>query len=209
MKTILCYGDSNTWGCSDAGPFRYDYANRWPGILQEELAGRYRVIEEGLPGRTTVLDDPYEDWKNGLTYLRPCLDSHNPDIVLILLGTNDLKRRFDISAWDIAQGAAKLVHAVLTTPVPQGCTSPKVCLLAPPPVLEIGPYAAMFQGAAQKSRDLPRLYRQIAQDAGVHFFDTSAIIEPSPSEGLHWRSEEHRKLACALAKFIRETFSAS
>lgn len=209
MKTILCYGDSNTWGCSDAGPFRYDFTNRWPGILQNELAESYHVIEEGLPGRTTVLDDPYEDWKNGLTYLRPCLDSHNPDIVLILLGTNDLKRRFDKSAWDIAQGASKLVHTVLTMPVPQACPSPQVCLMAPPPVLEIGPYATMFQGAAQKSRELPELYRQVAHDAGVHYFDTSTIVGPSPSEGLHWRSEDHRKLGFALAKFVQGTFPVS
>ena len=209
MKTILCYGDSNTWGCSDAGPFRYGLHSRWPGVLQDELGPDYYVIEEGLPGRTTVLDDPYEDWKNGLLYLRPCLDSHNPDIVLILLGTNDLKRRFDIGAWDIAQGAAKLVQTARSMPVTLSHSAPEVCLLAPPPVLEIGPYSTMFEGAAPKSRKLPELYRQVAADAGVHFFDASSVVAPSPTEGLHWREEDHKKLGKALTKFVRDTFPVS
>jgi lysophospholipase L1-like esterase len=208
LKTILCYGDSNTWGCRDDGPSRYALRDRWPGILQALLGDDYYVIEEGLPGRTTVLDDPYEDWRNGLTYLRPCLFSHNPDVVLLLLGTNDLKRRFDLSAWDIAQGAAKLVQTVRATPATAAGAAPAVCLLAPPPVLEIGPYATMFQGAAAKSREFPELFRQVASEASVDFIDASAIAAPSPTEGLHWRQEEHSKLGAAIAKYIREKHPA-
>ena len=208
MKTILCYGDSNTWGCRDDGPRRYGLPERWPGILQAKLGADYHVVEEGLPGRTTVLDDPYEDWKNGLSYLRPCLDSHNPDIVLLLLGTNDLKRRFGLSAWDIAQGAAKLVRTILAASATLDGRPPEVCLLAPPPVLEIGPYATMFQGASAKSRELPAMYRQVAEELGVPFVDASAIVSPSPTEGLHWRQTEHVKLGEAMADFVLRACAA-
>ena len=57
MKTILCYGDSLTWGYSAVGPSRHAYEDRWPSVLQAELGGGVRVIAEGLNGRTTAFDD--------------------------------------------------------------------------------------------------------------------------------------------------------
>ena len=78
MNTVLCYGDSNTWGYAPATRRRYAPDVRWTGVLADRLGGGYRVIEEGLNGRTTRWDDPIELGRNGLTYLRPCVESHNP-----------------------------------------------------------------------------------------------------------------------------------
>ena len=99
MKTIMCYGDSNTWGCIPlAGPQpprRYGPAQRWPGVLRRELGDGYWIVEEGLNGRTTVWDDPLEPFRSGKELLAPCLMTHEPiDLVIVMLGTNDLKRRF-------------------------------------------------------------------------------------------------------------------
>ena len=69
MKTVLCYGDSNTWGYSPIDGTRYARDVRWPGVLRNELGEGYLVIEEGLNGRTTVWDDPIEGYKNGNQYL--------------------------------------------------------------------------------------------------------------------------------------------
>src|SRR5688572_13370016 len=105
MKTILCFGDSNTWGYVPGTGKRYPRSERWPGVLQETLGNEFLIIEEGLNARTTTMDDPIRGGaiKNGLTYLRPCLESHAPiDLVLLLLGTNDLKHRFGLSAYDVA-----------------------------------------------------------------------------------------------------------
>lgn len=111
MKTVLCYGDSNTWGFDPATRTRYPPRVRWTGVLAEQLGGDVRVIEEGLNGRTTRWDDPIEPSRNGLTYLRPCVESHQPlDLIIVMLGTNDLERRFDLSAADIAQSAAGLAE---------------------------------------------------------------------------------------------------
>ncbi|MCW5845462.1 MAG: hypothetical protein KIT77_29690, partial [Caldilinea sp.] len=105
MKRILCFGDSNTWGYDPVSQDRYARNARWPGVLRQQIGAGYEVIEEGLNGRTTVWNDPIEGYKNGRDYLIPCLETHRPlDLVIILLGTNDLKKRFSLSAYDIAQG---------------------------------------------------------------------------------------------------------
>ena len=114
MKTILCYGDSNTYGLKSDLVSRYPRNVRWTGILQEKLGSEYYVIEEGLGGRTTVWDDPVEDYKNGKKYLLPCLDSHKPlDLVIIMLGTNDLKSRFSVTPFDIGASMENLVKSTV------------------------------------------------------------------------------------------------
>jgi lysophospholipase L1-like esterase len=102
IKTVLCYGDSNTWGSDPETGERFAPEVRWPGVLRQALGEGYWVVEEGLNGRTTVRDDPIEGaHKNGRTYLPACLEFHKPiDLVLIMLGTNDLKARFAASASD-------------------------------------------------------------------------------------------------------------
>ena len=117
MKNILCYGDSNTWGCipfEGAGPARrFPPDMRWPGVLQRELGDGYWVVEAGLNARTTVWDDPLEPHRNGRELLLPTLLTHQPlDLVIIMLGTNDLKHRINASAAEIAEGAGMLADIV-------------------------------------------------------------------------------------------------
>jgi lysophospholipase L1-like esterase len=82
MKTVLCYGDSNTWGYDPVSQSRFDIHTRWAGVARDLLGSDWHVIEEGLNGRTTVWDDPIEGDKNGKTYLPPCLATHRPlDVV--------------------------------------------------------------------------------------------------------------------------------
>ena len=114
MKSILCYGDSNTYGLMPDSPDRYPRDVRWTGILQKKLGEDYYVIEEGLSGRTTLWDDPIEEHKNGKKYLLPCLDSHKPvDLVILMLGTNDLKTRFSLTPFDIGASVENLVKVLL------------------------------------------------------------------------------------------------
>ncbi len=99
IKTILCYGDSNTYGYVPETGMRYPRDIRYPGRLQNLFGEEYTVIEEGCNGRTTIHDDPIDGWKNGLDYLKPCLNSHKPiDIVILMLGSNDLKITFHLTA---------------------------------------------------------------------------------------------------------------
>lgn len=104
MKTIVCYGDSNTYGYNPENGFRYEYEERWTTILQKELKDSAIVIPEGLNGRTTSFEDELRPGRNGATYLDPCLHSHGPiDLVVLMLGTNDLKIRFQATPTDIGK----------------------------------------------------------------------------------------------------------
>jgi lysophospholipase L1-like esterase len=132
MFEVLCCGDSNIWGADPATGGRFSRDDRWPGVLQKALGDEYHVIEEGLGGRTTVWEDPIEGHKNGREYLIPCLVTHSPlDLVIILLGTNDLKKRFSVSAQDIAFGAGVLVDTVNKSGSGRNWKASKVLLLVP------------------------------------------------------------------------------
>ena len=205
MKTILCYGDSNTWGYEPEIATRYAPDVRWPGVLQHELGRGYAVIEEGLCGRTTVWDDPIEGYKNGKAYLIPCLDSHKPlDLVIIMLGTNDLKVRFSLPASDIAKGAGVLVGMVKQSTAGHNDQPPLVLLLAPPPTTTPQEkWVESLGDASERSRGFSARYAAIAQEKGCRFFDTSAVIRSSPIDGVHLEASEHRKLGKAVAEIIQ------
>ncbi|TCL76774.1 lysophospholipase L1-like esterase [Hydrogenispora ethanolica] len=205
MKTILCYGDSNTWGSDPGGGARFDPETRWPGVLRRALGDGYRVIEEGLGGRTTVWNDPIEGYKNGKEYLIPCLDTHQPlDLVIIMLGTNDLKHRFSLTAFDIAQGAGVLVEVVQNSRAGRDAGPPRVLLLAPPPVATLHErFQEMFKGAAAKSRQFGKYYRQVAAERGCDLLDTAELVRSSELDGIHLEPGEHAKLGLAVAERVR------
>jgi lysophospholipase L1-like esterase len=200
MRTVLCYGDSNTWGYDPATRTRYPPCVRWTGVLATRLSAGYRVVEEGLNGRTTRWDDPIEPDRNGLTYLRPCIESHQPlDLVIIMLGTNDLKRRFDLSASDIAQSAAKLADMAWRFTHASDGSHAEVLLVAPPAVSTLTEFDQMFDGAREKSRWFSHYYRLAAGWHQLRFFDAGSVIVSSEKDGIHFEADEHRKLGEALA----------
>ena len=156
MKSILCYGDSNTWGCIPLqGPDparRFPPGTRWPGVLRRELGDGYWVVEAGLSGRTTVWDDPLEPHRNGRKLLLPTLLTHQPlDLVIIMLGTNDLKHRLNASAAEIAEGAGMLVDIVTGSGCGPDGGAPQTLLVCPPPIAEVDQFDDEFEGGAEKS----------------------------------------------------------
>ncbi|MER3437463.1 MAG: hydrolase [Chloroflexota bacterium] len=209
MKTIVCYGDSNTWGYDPVTRDRFPPDVRWTGVLQHELGNGYRVIEEGLNGRTTNADDVFELHRNGLTYLMPCLESHRPiDLMTIMLGTNDLKARFHRSASDIAQGAVLLATIAAGAAVGPERRPPKVLLIVPPPLATLTDLAEMFEGGAEKSRRLAPHYRTYAGWHGIPVLDAGQIIVSSDLDGIHFEASEHRKLGQAVASEVRRLLGA-
>ncbi len=208
MRTILCYGDSNTWGWNPTTEDRYPYDVRWPGVLQAELGKDYRVIEEGLNGRTTVWDDPIEEHKNGKTYLLPCLESHKPiDLVVLMLGSNDLKKRFSLTAYDIAEGAGRLVSMILMSQTGLQGKAPGLLLVAPPPIGDLEKLGwEIFEGAQAKAKTLSAQFRRVSEQYGCALLDAAAFIEPSPVDGLHLEASEHHKLGQRVAQVIKEMY---
>ena len=203
FKTVLCYGDSNTWGYDPRTGGRYPRDTRWPGVLRRALGEGYLVIEEGLNGRTTVWDDPIEGYKNGKSYLIPCLETHRPiDLVVVVLGTNDLKMRFSVSAFDIANGAGVLVDVAQRSATGPGGGPPQVLLVAPPPVAKLTGFAEMFEGAERKSARFAEQYRRVATERRCAFLDASTVIRSSDLDGIHLEAGEHEKLAVAVARKV-------
>jgi len=204
MKSVLCYGDSNTFGAAtvDRPDGRYAPDERWPGVLRAALGSGWLVIEEGLGGRTTVSDDPVEGLdKNGSTYLLPCLRSHRPlDVVVIMLGTNDLKARFNKTAWEIAAGVGALVEIVKTAAIGRNEGVPQILVVAPPVILERLPnHADMFAGAFPKSKEMAAQFARMAKDKDVHFFDAGGVIKSSAIDGFHFDPDAHAALGKAIA----------
>ena len=189
MKRVLCFGDSNTHGTMpmrslmDRG--RYDEATRWPMAMAAALGPTWRVIEDGLPGRTTVHPDPIEGaHKNGRAMLPASLETHRPlDHVIVMLGTNDLKTRFSVTPFDIAKSLEGLAATIGTSQCGPEGTAPAVLLVAPVPIVETGLLVGMFEGGAAKSRAL-------------------ATEVAAAAEGVHLDVDSHARLGTALAQHL-------
>jgi lysophospholipase L1-like esterase len=193
MKTILCFGDSNTYGFTLSG--RLQKRKRWPGVMHAHLGKDYEVIEEGLKGRTTTLDDPVEGkTKNGRKYLKACLESHAPlDLVIVMLGMADMKSRFHLSAQDIALGMKRLLKAI---------EGPEILLLSPIPFglhIEKNP---LYGHAKPLSTDVTALYEKLAKEEEIAFLNTSKFVQASEEDSLHLDEEGHHKLGTAVAAVV-------
>lgn len=206
QKNILCFGDSITWGFPPAGGPRYDRHVRWPGVLQQELGADYYVIEEGLCGRTTVWDDPVEGGKNGLEQLVPLIHSHMPlDLLIIMLGTNDLKNRFGVSALDVSWSIGRLVKAARDSSNPFFGSAPEVLVICPPPFADMSqsPFKDILIGGEEKSHRLAPVLREFCLQTETAFFNAGDVVQSSPKDGIHLEPGEHLKLGRALAAAVQ------
>lgn len=210
MRTLLLFGDSNTHGTLPLPHIghmgRFGRNDRWPGRLQRLLPD-WEVIAEGLPGRTTLHDDPVDGaHKNGLAMLPGVLETHWPvDAVLLMLGTNDLKGRFGLSATDIALSLEKLVLCIKASGAgPTG--APQILLVAPPPIIETGWLGEIFTGGAAKSRGLAAQIKVVADRLGVPFLDAGALVQVSAIDGIHYDAPANAVLAEAFAAAVRQHF---
>ncbi len=207
MRSVLCFGDSNTHGQMPGGtPLdRFGPEQRWPGVMGRELGPRWHIVEEGLSGRTTVRDDPIEGaHKNGRTYLTPCIQSHTIlDIVIVMLGTNDLKVRFNQPPSEVAMGLGCLIYDIKELSPGPGGTIPEIMIVAPPPMLDdIKEWESIFKGAQEKSRKLALEFEIIADSLEVHFFDAGSVVACDPRDGFHIGGQAHENLGVALAREV-------
>lgn len=212
MKTIVCFGDSNTYGYNPENGFRYPYEKRWTSILQKNLGDKAIVIPEGLNGRTTCFEDEIRPGRNGVTYLDPCLHSHGPvDLVILMLGTNDLKIRFQATPTDIGKGIDRLIKMILSiTPQKREDGKPaKILLMAPPHIgdnlCEIPSGEEMgFERGIEYSKRLAPIYEEWAKFHHIDFLDVALYAQPSKIDACHLSEESHRTLGEAVTKKCRE-----
>lgn len=212
-KTIVCFGDSNTHGYNSRTGGRFTEAERWPCLLDSLLGDDYSVKEEGLSGRTTTFPDPLFEGLDGLSYLFPCLMTHEPvSLLIIMLGTNDVKQRFDATPQNIAKGLERLIQKARAT-VDAWENQPNILIIAPLPIHEdyeqTEVSGEMGLGCAEKSRLLAPFYAQVAERYGCHFLDASKIpgMEMYPYDHMHLSLDSHRLLAAKLAQIIPSFFA--
>ncbi|HEV7345242.1 MAG TPA: SGNH/GDSL hydrolase family protein [Devosia sp.] len=210
MKTILAYGDSLTFGADPGGGPRHAYEDRWPTVLEQSLGGQARVIAEGLGGRATAYDDGTAAAdRNGARILPTLLDSHKPlDLVIIMLGTNDLKPFVAGTAAYAARGARRLVEIVRGHFAGTGEPVPQILLVSPPHVIETTNETMLsnFGGLKhllRESRDFARHYRRHAEETGVAFFDAATVAEADPRDGVHLDPVNTRAIGAGLAPLVK------
>ena len=209
--TILCFGDSNTWGFIPGTSMRrLPKEARWPGVMAARLGPDVQVIEDGLCGRTTAWDDPLMLHRNGHKHLRISLEVNAPiDQVILMLGTNDLKHYFGFLAEDIALGVGFLVNHIQASGAgPVGhdpwTQAPDILLVSPPRVVKSpNPFGHKFDNAVEKSARLAPAFQEIASEYGVDFFDAATVAEPPPTDGIHLDRAGHLSLGEALALCLR------
>ncbi len=209
MINILCFGDSNTFGSNPAGG-RWPLHKRWTSVLQDLLGEEFHVIEEGCGGRTTVMEDFLEPDKNGRSQLPVALRTHRPlDLVIIMLGTNDMKQRFSLLPVDIAQGAAALGRLAEIYDYGPEYPTPRVLLVSPIHLKE-GIENSIFTGFAPSavgvSKQLAPYFEAQAKSHGWLYLDAATVAGPSDKDKLHMELEDQFALAKALEKIIREAF---
>lgn len=210
LRTIVCFGDTNTWGYDEMTGGRLPFHKRWTGILSKILGRGYRVIEEGLPGRTTVNEDPVEQYKNGRQHIFPCLESHQPiDVFVMMLGQVELKSRFSLTAYDIAMGVEELVTIVLNSGAGRGGNAPKILLISPVQVgkVEGTDMEKWFPavGTSERSAMFPVLFKEIADKYGIGFLEASQNARTA-KDAIHIANDSQQDFAQAVAWKIEELF---
>jgi lysophospholipase L1-like esterase len=206
--SVVCFGDSLTWGFKPGARTRYGHDVRWTRLLQKELGDGFYVIEEGVNGRTTVFEDPVRGDKNGLQHLATVRKTHMPiDILVIMLGTNDLQDRFQMSAGAIGFAMGRLLdYARTPTDDPEG-KAPKILLMSPPPLGDFkeSPLETLFSERSQtESKKLKDAYALIAEQYGAAFFDTGSVVSVSDIDSVHLSPEMQPPLARAVAEEVRK-----
>ena len=207
---ILCFGDSLTWGFDPEKRTRISEDERWTGVLQNLLGEGFKVIEEGQNGRTIATEDPAEGEKNGLSYIIPCLESQKPlDLMILMLGSNDLKRKFGYVSMDIAGEMQIFLEKVQTYNHYRMNDQMKILLIAPPIVGETGEGSWLedcfdFARAVKVSKELAPWYRQLSEMYNCYYMDASQIVKASPVDGVHLDTENQKKLGEAIFQKVRE-----
>ena len=207
MKTVLAYGDSLTWGSVPGKAERHARADRWPDVLATALGDRVHVVSDGLRGRSTAYDEHLADCdRNGARILPTTLYAHAPvDLVILMLGSNDLKPGVAGTAIAAMQGMRRCVEIVKTHSARMAGVEPaEVLIVAPPAIVETADpfYAGMLAGGVEQSAMLASLYADLADEMECGFFDAGSVAQASPVDGIHLDAASSRAIGKALAPMV-------
>jgi lysophospholipase L1-like esterase len=208
MRSILCFGDSLTWGFVPGTWQRHAFEDRWPNALGAGLKGKARVIEEGMNGRTTVFPDPtVGEERNGAVGLPIALTTHQPlDLVIIMLGTNDIKFANRCRSFDAAMGMMRLVDIVQRFSWIKTASPPQILIMSPPALCRTHDawFNDLWGHAIEESKLFASHYKRVADEMGVHFFDAGSVARADPTDGGHLDAANTRAIGEALVPVVKE-----
>jgi len=205
MRSILCYGDSNTWGYDPETGERFGRDERWPGVLQARLGDTAHVIEAGLSGRTSAFDDPFDSNLNGLTFLPVCLATHQPiDVVVVFLGTNDVFLPEGITAHYAAQGVGALVDVIARSEAGPRGEPPKTLVVVPPPFAPLGSWEPWSPHGEAESARFSDAFRRMVEEHPCVLLDLRGVVDSSPIDGIHFDVPAHTGIGAAVAKALTD-----
>ena len=216
---ILCFGDSNTWGCvgrwqeSELPPPRYDEDHRWPDVMAKELGSNYRVITDALCGRTTIYTHRDEGpMYSAEPYLLPCMRSHSPlDLLIIMLGTNDIYNYPALTPETVGDGISKLITMAKNSQWGRDFKAPRILVMAPIELKRSAPNGRVLvydkyraeEGEAL-SKLFPSIYKKIAAETGCDFLNAADFASPCDADGLHMSAQDQIALGKAVAAWVKE-----
>ena len=207
MKRILCFGDSNTYGHNPKDCSRLD--KRWTRLIRPILGDDYEIIEEGLCGRTSVfsVDTNQPGWE-GSTVIKPVLCTHKPfDLLIIMLGTNDLL----LGAHTDVDGSANGIETLIN--MARECIDSKILIISPilidEAIADHPTFSELYGGtrACGLSEQFAEKFKTVADKNGCEFMNAAEFAKASKLDGVHMDSENHAKLAAAIADKIKEIFA--
>ncbi len=210
---IMCYGDSNTWGYMADGTGRFDTNTRWTTVMGSILGEGYSIVEDGVCGRTSLYSD--NEWcsvkgEKESSFLSKTMKKHYPfDMMIIMLGTNDLRPELNLSPKAISENVAHLVERVLNFNYDDGGKPPKIILVSPPHIekgVSTSPDASMFglgEDSVEKSKEFAEHFKARADELGLYFFDAAPYTKASELDSLHLDEQSHKSLAQAMADFVK------
>jgi len=208
VKSVLCFGDSLTWGSNADTGGRHALEDRWPEVLRRGLGAGVEVISDGLRGRTTAYDEHLADCdRNGARILPTVLYTHAPlDLVIIMLGSNDLKPHIAGTALAAMQGMRRCAEIVRINAMRDGSSEPPdVLIVSPPPLCETADpeFSAMFAGGVEQAQMLASFYADLADEQGCDFFDAGTVAKTTPIDGVHIDAENTRAIGRSLTPIVK------
>jgi lysophospholipase L1-like esterase len=203
-KSILCYGDSNTYGFDATDGSRFPEDVRWPRVMAQHL-GNVAVIEEGCNGRTIHDVSPFGGPLNGTSYFPECIERHNPmDLVIVYLGINDLFMGSGMGASHIARSLESILSISMAGAVKKSGAPSDNLIIIPPPVNPDMNGAAFYGAEIEESRLFSGAFARVARSTGCLSLDAGELIETIQADGVHLDAGNHRALGAAVAAFLQE-----
>lgn len=209
MKHILVYGDSLTWGSNPETWKRYNYEDRWTTVMQRELGSEYEVIPEALSGRTTCWHLPHLPYRNGAESLPMILETHRPlDLVIVMLGINDLNSCLNKTAEDSAAGLFAVLRRIYFSASSPDEKCPGILVIAPPVMRKLSDFMdIMYSRGREESLKLPALYKTVCERFGCLFIDSNEFARAGDTDGLHFDVDTNHMFGKRIAKEVMKIFA--